>query len=177
MGRYTECQTLSHQNLKQFHYWSFNTSDILNLLFRDIFQKSLLRIYQKSGTLGVEWLQPQASRAKRQHDARETACQGIWKLLLGLPAAPGHGTSPASPCPCDAPAMPAFSSISIPVGRWPPGWTPSCQSVCCSWSPPLPLAPASFCVEAGFCSLLGVPGMAADRPKVKPSLKTAALFP
>lgn len=140
---------------------SINNNDIFNLLFRDLFQGSLLRIYRKCGNFSVGWLQSQVSRTKRWHNARQTECL---KASAGAACTPWPGLQTCQPCPRDVPAMPTSSSSSIPAGRWPPGWTPSSHSVFCSWSPFLPLASASLVhVESGPCSLFGVPGVAVDR--------------
>lgn len=120
---------------------SISNKDIFNLLFRDLFQGSLLRIYRKCKSCSVSWLQSQVSRTKRWHNARQTECL---KVSAGAACTLKLGLQTCQPCPRDVPAMPASSSSSIPAGKWPSGWTLSSYSV----SPFLPLISASL-VQCG----------------------------
>lgn len=136
---------------------SISNKDIFNLLFRDLFQGSLLRIYRKCKRCSVSWLQSQVSRTKRWHNARQTECL---KVSAGAACTLSRGSRPASPVPgmsqqCQPPAPAPFLQANGPLDG------PSPPTVClhsCLWF----LLPLSS-VESGPRSLLGVPGMAVDR--------------
>lgn len=70
--------------------------------------------------------------------------------------------------PCHSDIAAILASISIPVGSWSPGWTPSAHNGRCSLSPALPLASAPLgphgntWIDPGPGPLLHMSGMAID---------------
>lgn len=153
--------------------FQISNNHIFNLLFRDLFEESLLKTYRKYRTQSVSWLQPHGLKAKKVGQNQRNSLSGPWghqKASAGATSTPAMAQDPVSaqprpvsPCPSDA------TAIFIPVGSWSPGQTSSPHNIHCTVSSALPLVPVPFAsdgttwIDHGLGSLLGKSGMAIDR--------------